>query len=220
MGPKAEALLAPRSRPDDLVQSRTAVRDDAGDRRRPRARPRRAHELRRRARLRALRADGPVRHALRRARRRQAPNSAFSDAGYYTIDALRIEAGRRAWGAELSPDETPWEAGLAFAVKMDKTAPFIGRDALASPGARAACASDSCSSRSTTLPHFHGAASPILMDGERVGEITSAGFSRRFGRALAMGYARADRTADRRSPSWGTLPGRPRRRSRRGHAAS
>ena len=53
------------------------------------------------------------------------------DAGYYTIDALRIEAGRRAWGAELSPDETPWEAGLGFAVKIDKPAPFIGRDALA-----------------------------------------------------------------------------------------
>src|SRR5262249_4721206 len=47
------------------------------------------------------------------------------DAGYYTIDALRIEAGRRAFGAELSPDETPWEAGLAFAVKMDKAASFI-----------------------------------------------------------------------------------------------
>ncbi len=53
------------------------------------------------------------------------------DAGYYTIDALRIEAGRRAWGAELSPDETPWEAGLGYAVKMDKPAHFIGRDALA-----------------------------------------------------------------------------------------
>ena len=53
------------------------------------------------------------------------------DAGYYTIDALRIEAGRRAWGAELSPDETPWEAGLGYAVKIDKPAPFIGRDALA-----------------------------------------------------------------------------------------
>ena len=52
------------------------------------------------------------------------------DAGYYTIDALRIEAGRRAWGAELSPDETPWEAGLGYAVKLDKPAPFIGRDAL------------------------------------------------------------------------------------------
>ncbi len=54
----------------------------------------------------------------------------LKDAGYYTIDALRIEAGRRAWGPELSPDETPWEAGLAYAVKMDKPAPFIGRDAL------------------------------------------------------------------------------------------
>ncbi len=39
------------------------------------------------------------------------------DAGYYALDALRIEAGRRAWGAELGPDETPWQAGLAFAVK-------------------------------------------------------------------------------------------------------
>ena len=42
------------------------------------------------------------------------------DAGYYALDALRIEAGRRAWGAELGPDETPFEAGLMFAVKLDK----------------------------------------------------------------------------------------------------
>jgi glycine cleavage system aminomethyltransferase T len=30
------------------------------------------------------------------------------DAGYYALDALRIEMGRRAWGAEIGPDETPW----------------------------------------------------------------------------------------------------------------
>src|SRR6266536_5570255 len=54
----------------------------------------------------------------------------LEDAGYYTIDALRIEAGRRAWGAELGPDETPWEAGLGYAVKLDKAAAFIGREAL------------------------------------------------------------------------------------------
>src|SRR5438477_9021399 len=52
------------------------------------------------------------------------------DAGYYTIDALRIEAGRRAWGAELSPDESPWEAGLAHTVNLDKATPFLGREAL------------------------------------------------------------------------------------------
>jgi glycine cleavage system aminomethyltransferase T len=35
--------------------------------------------------------------------------------------------GRRAWGAELGPDETPWEAGLGFAVKLDKPGDFIGK---------------------------------------------------------------------------------------------
>ena len=34
---------------------------------------------------------------------------------------------------------------------------------------------------------------PILMDGRNVGELTSTGYSRRHGRAVAMGYARADR---------------------------
>jgi 4-methylaminobutanoate oxidase (formaldehyde-forming) len=114
------------------------------------------------------------------------------DAGYYTIDALRIEAGRRAWGAELSPDETPWEAGLGFAVKLDKPTPFIGRDALIDRPA-------STSTKRLVLLAFDDPAAfpwggePVLMDGVSVGEITSAGYSRRHGRALAMAYARADR---------------------------
>ena len=33
---------------------------------------------------------------------------------------------------------------------------------------------------------------PILMDGRNVGELTSAGYSRKHGRAIAMGYARAE----------------------------
>ena len=33
---------------------------------------------------------------------------------------------------------------------------------------------------------------PILMDGMAVGELTSAGYSRKLGRAIAMGYARGD----------------------------
>ena len=114
------------------------------------------------------------------------------DAGYYTIDALRIEAGRRAWGAELSPDETPWEAGLAFAVKMDKPSPFIGRDALAAkPLGMAAKRLVLLSFDDPAV--FPWGGEPILMDGDNVGEITSAGYSRRYGRALGMGYARTDR---------------------------
>ena len=54
----------------------------------------------------------------------------LKDAGYYALDALRIEAGRRAWAAELGSDETPFEAGLSYAVKLDKPADFMGKSAL------------------------------------------------------------------------------------------
>jgi len=110
------------------------------------------------------------------------------DAGYYTIDALRIEAGRRAWGAELGPDETPWEAGLGYAVKLDKPDPFIGRAALITQlevGLK----------KRLLLFTFDDAVAfpwggePILMDGRNVGELTSAGYSHKYRRAVAMGYA-------------------------------
>jgi 4-methylaminobutanoate oxidase (formaldehyde-forming) len=114
------------------------------------------------------------------------------DAGYYTIDALRIEAGRRAWGAELGPDETPWEAGLGYAVALDKGAEFIGRAALLRQQAEGV--------RKKLLlfllddpDAFPWGGEPILMDGMSVGELTSAGYSRKYGRAVAMGYVRADR---------------------------
>jgi 4-methylaminobutanoate oxidase (formaldehyde-forming) len=115
----------------------------------------------------------------------------LKDAGYYTIDALRIEAGRRAWGAELGPDETPWEAGLGYAVKLEKPAAFIGREALQRQRAEGL-------RKRLVLFTFDDPAAfpwggePILMDGRSVGELTSAGYSRKHGRAVAMGYARAE----------------------------
>jgi glycine cleavage system aminomethyltransferase T len=51
------------------------------------------------------------------------------DAGYYAIDSLRLEKGYRAWGRELTPDNNPYEAGLSFAVDLDK-GDFLGRAAL------------------------------------------------------------------------------------------
>ena len=59
--------------------------------------------------------------------------------GYRAIDSLRLEKGYRVWGADITPDETPYEGGLGFCVKLDKEGGFIGRDALAeAEGARAA----------------------------------------------------------------------------------
>jgi heterotetrameric sarcosine oxidase gamma subunit len=111
------------------------------------------------------------------------------DAGYYTIDALRIEAGRRAWGAELSPDDTPLEAGLAYAVAFDKPA-FIGREALLRQRAQGV------SKRLVQLTLDDSAAfawggEPILMNARPTGEITSAGYSRKLGRIVAFGYVKA-----------------------------
>jgi 4-methylaminobutanoate oxidase (formaldehyde-forming) len=50
-------------------------------------------------------------------------------AGYKAIDSLRLEKGYRYWSGEISPDYSPLEAGLGFAVKLNKTE-FIGKEAL------------------------------------------------------------------------------------------
>ncbi len=113
----------------------------------------------------------------------------LADAGYYALDALRIEAGRRAWGAELSPDETPWEAGMPGSVKLDKADAFVGREALQK-------ARDTPLAKRLLAVAFDDPAAfpwggePLLVDGRPVGELASAGYSRRHGRALALGYAR------------------------------
>jgi glycine cleavage system aminomethyltransferase T/glycine/D-amino acid oxidase-like deaminating enzyme len=44
--------------------------------------------------------------------------------GYRAIDSLRLEKGYRVWAADITPDDTPLEAGLGFCVRQDKT--FIG----------------------------------------------------------------------------------------------
>ena len=111
------------------------------------------------------------------------------DAGYYALDALRIEQGRRAWGAELGPDETPWEAGLGYAVKLDKPGDFIGKAALlASRGQPLRKKLVSLVLDSPTAFVWGGEA--IRFEGASVGEISSAGWSPLAGSCVALGYVR------------------------------
>jgi len=120
------------------------------------------------------------------------------DAGYYALDALRIEAGRRAWGAELGPDETPWMAGLGFAVKLDKAADFIGREALRSaqgqPLAKKLVAVV-LDARHADRDTWLWGGEPIALAGEPVGELSSAGFSVAAGRCIGLGYLRGSAAA-------------------------
>ena len=52
--------------------------------------------------------------------------------GYKAIDSLRLEKGYRVWGSDITADDTPYEAGLGFAVKLDKE--FLGKEALVAAG--------------------------------------------------------------------------------------
>jgi len=115
----------------------------------------------------------------------------LKDAGYYALDALRIEMGRRAWGAELGPDETPWEAGLAFSVKLDKPQPFIGREALvAAQGQPLRKKLLSFVFEDPAVYAWGGEA--IVIGGQTVGELSSVGWSPRAGACVALGYVRGE----------------------------
>ena len=111
------------------------------------------------------------------------------DAGYFALDALRIEIGRRAWGAELGPDETPFEAGLLAGVKLDKPAPFIGQRALLDK------IGQPLRKKLVTLvldsaEAYVWGGEAIFLDGAAVGEISSAGWSPRAGACVGLGYIR------------------------------
>lgn len=51
-------------------------------------------------------------------------------AGLGARDTLRFESGLPLYGQELSQDISPLEAGLQFAVKLEKESDFIGKEAL------------------------------------------------------------------------------------------
>ncbi len=115
-------------------------------------------------------------------------------AGYRAIDALRLEKGYRVWSSDITPDETPFEAGLGFAVRLDKGVDFIGRDALvaakaAGPRKRLRCLVLD-DPRSVALGN-----EPVRVGGDIVGRVTSGGYGFAVGKSIAYAYLPPDRAA-------------------------
>jgi 4-methylaminobutanoate oxidase (formaldehyde-forming) len=107
--------------------------------------------------------------------------------GYRAIDTMRLEKGYRVWAADITPDETPYEAGLGFAVKLDKPGGFIGRDALAKakeegPRFRLACLTLS-DPRAVALGN-----EPVRIDGEVAGRVTTGGYGYSVEKSIAYAY--------------------------------
>jgi glycine cleavage system aminomethyltransferase T/glycine/D-amino acid oxidase-like deaminating enzyme len=102
--------------------------------------------------------------------------------GYRAIDTLRLEKGYRVWAADITPDETPYEAGLGFCVRDDKD--FVGREALAAsaPARRLRCLVLD-DPRSVVLGN-----EPVRAGGEVVGRVTSGGYGYTVARSIAYAY--------------------------------
>ena len=132
--------------------------------------------------------------------------------GYRAIDSMRLEKGYRVWGADITPDETPYEGGVGFCVKLDKEGGFVGREALV----------EAKEGGPRTPPALPDAGGPALGRArQRAGagrrRDPRPGDDRRLrlhGRALdrlRLPAARARRAGDRRSRSRSSAAGSPAR---------
>ncbi len=104
--------------------------------------------------------------------------------GYRAIDSLRLEKGYRVWAADVTPDETPYEAGLGFCVKKEGS--FVGAEALGvgstAPEKRLRCLVLE-DPRSVALGN-----EPVRVAGEVVGRVTSGGYGYTLERSIAYAY--------------------------------
>ena len=116
------------------------------------------------------------------------------NAGYRTIETLRLEKGYRAWPSDIGPDHTPDEAGLGWAVKMRKDIPFKGREAVAEQ--RNGTLKKMLATFATDGDVILSGRETIYRNGERVGYISSAGYGHAIGKSIAMGYVRCEDGVD------------------------
>src|SRR5579862_5502527 len=103
--------------------------------------------------------------------------------GYKAIDSMRLEKGYRVWSTDISPEDTPYEAGTGFAVKLDKP-DFIGKSALQrGRGPRSLCCLTLGDPRAVAL-----GSEPVRVDGALVGRVTSGGYGYTVERSIAYAY--------------------------------
>jgi len=112
--------------------------------------------------------------------------------GYHALNSLRIEKAYRDWSHDIGPDDTPLDAGLAFTCAWSKPEGFIGRDTLLaarSQPRRRRLVQFLLSDPEEMLYHNE----PILLEGRRVGLISSGMFAHTLGAAAGLGYVSDER---------------------------
>jgi sarcosine dehydrogenase len=109
--------------------------------------------------------------------------------GYRALESLRLEKAYRAWGSDITPNDTPFEAGLGWAVKLKSNVPFMGSEALAAksglPLTKRLCGFTVDDPNVVLLGR-----ETILRDGVAVGYLSSGGFGYTAGKNIGFGYVK------------------------------
>ncbi|XP_023802030.1 sarcosine dehydrogenase, mitochondrial-like, partial [Cyanistes caeruleus] len=103
-------------------------------------------------------------------------------------DLCLLPAGYRHWHADLRPDDTPLEAGLAFTCKLKSSIPFLGREAVETQKAKGIFRRLVCFTTEEKVPMFGLEA--VWRDGKVVGHIRRADFGFAIDKTIAYGYIR------------------------------
>jgi len=109
--------------------------------------------------------------------------------GYRAIESLRLEKGYRAWSADITPNDTPFEAGLGWAVKMKSGRDFIGRAALEAMAGKPLVKRLAGFTLADPKVVLVGRET-ILRNGTPVGYLTSGGYGYTLGQSIGYGYVR------------------------------
>ncbi len=107
--------------------------------------------------------------------------------GMHMMDSCRIEKGFRHFGHDITCEDHVVDAGLGFAVKVDKGCDFIGRAAVIErkeSGPKNRLVQFRLTDPEPLL--FHN--EPIIRDGEYVGYLSSGNYGHTLGGAIGMGY--------------------------------
>ncbi|MFM8266563.1 MAG: FAD-dependent oxidoreductase [Ilumatobacteraceae bacterium] len=113
----------------------------------------------------------------------------LADVGYRAVDRLRMEKGYLYWSTDITPDTTPYEAGLGWRVDLTK-ADFIGRKALVAQ--RKQGVTRRLSTLTLSRRAFPVGGEAILVDDRVVGFTTSANFGHTVGAPVVYGYLPVD----------------------------
>jgi 4-methylaminobutanoate oxidase (formaldehyde-forming) len=108
------------------------------------------------------------------------------DVGYRAIESLRLEKGYVYWSADVTPDYTPYEAGLGFRVHLKSKGDFLGRAALEQQKATGIARRLCTFTVDDAMPVFGG--ETILKDGKVVSLVSSGGFGTTLGKTVLYGY--------------------------------